>query len=192
MSRCDKGYFAGREVFESRNGSAISVCIRSEVFTAVKIMIVVFWVMTLCNFIGDYQAFGWTYCFHLHGTIGSIWNVRRMYRKDGQWKRGTREILIGISVVPSQPEVLFGDHSSNSGFVINIFNWRRGWRLASLRWVLVLILKDRRPARTLFFRSAWHQKSLTLQQPRSAGVLSMNSSCERKFELYQGINHALN
>jgi hypothetical protein len=181
------------QVFESRNGSAISLCIRSEVFTAVEIMIVVFWVMTLWNFVGDYQPFGWTYCLHLHGRIGLIWNVRRMYRKDGQWKRGTREVLIGKSIVPSQPEVPFEDRGSNAGFVINVFNRWRGRRLAALRWVLVLILNDGRPAGTLFLIAGRQQKSLALQQPRRAGVvLSMNSSSERNFQLRQGINRALN
>jgi hypothetical protein len=36
-----------------------------EVFTAVKIHIVIFWVMTPCTLVGRYQSFGGTYCLHL-------------------------------------------------------------------------------------------------------------------------------
>jgi flagellar biosynthesis protein FliR len=45
--------------------SQISVAVRF--FTAVKISIVVFWVVTLHSLVGDYQRFGGLCCLNLHG-----------------------------------------------------------------------------------------------------------------------------
>jgi hypothetical protein len=39
--------------------------VRSEVLTAVKMSMLVFWVVKLCGLIGRYERFGGTYCFHL-------------------------------------------------------------------------------------------------------------------------------
>jgi hypothetical protein len=38
---------------------------RFEVLTAVKMSILVFWVVTQCGLVGRYQRFGGTYCLHL-------------------------------------------------------------------------------------------------------------------------------
>jgi hypothetical protein len=38
-----------------------------EVFTAVKISMLVFWVVTPCGFVGRYKRFGGIYCIHLQG-----------------------------------------------------------------------------------------------------------------------------
>jgi hypothetical protein len=42
---------------------------RFEIFTAMKIWIVVFWVVTLCSLGDGYQRFGGVYRLHLQGTI---------------------------------------------------------------------------------------------------------------------------
>jgi hypothetical protein len=40
---------------------------RFEVLTAVKMLIVVFWVVTPCSLVGGYQRLGGTYSFHFQG-----------------------------------------------------------------------------------------------------------------------------
>jgi hypothetical protein len=40
-----------------------------EVLTAVKMLIVVFWVMTLCDLVGGYQHFRGKYCLHLQDEV---------------------------------------------------------------------------------------------------------------------------
>jgi hypothetical protein len=41
--------------------------IRSGVLTAVKMSMLVFWIVMLCELVGRYQRFGVTYCLHLQG-----------------------------------------------------------------------------------------------------------------------------
>jgi hypothetical protein len=43
-----------------------------EVFSAVKVHIVVFWVMTPCSLVGDYQSFGLNYCRLNRDADGSM------------------------------------------------------------------------------------------------------------------------
>jgi hypothetical protein len=38
---------------------------RFEVLTAVKMLMLVFWIVTPCGLVGRYQRFGGTYCLHL-------------------------------------------------------------------------------------------------------------------------------
>jgi hypothetical protein len=45
---------------------------RCEVFTAVKIHVQVFWVVTLCSVVG-YHCFGGPYCLHLEGEVLGAW-----------------------------------------------------------------------------------------------------------------------
>jgi hypothetical protein len=40
---------------------------RFEVLTAVKMSMLLFWIVTPCGLVGRYQGFGGTYCFHLQG-----------------------------------------------------------------------------------------------------------------------------
>jgi hypothetical protein len=40
---------------------------RCEVLTAMKALMLVFWVVKQCGLVGKYQCFGGTYCFHLQG-----------------------------------------------------------------------------------------------------------------------------
>jgi hypothetical protein len=42
---------------------------RFEVFTAMKMPMLIFWVVTPCELVGRYQRFGGTYCLHLEGYI---------------------------------------------------------------------------------------------------------------------------
>jgi hypothetical protein len=42
-------------------------CMRTEVLTAVKLSVLVVWVVTPCGLVGRYQCFGGTYCFRLQG-----------------------------------------------------------------------------------------------------------------------------
>jgi hypothetical protein len=41
------------------------ICVRFEVLTAVKMLMLFFWVVMLCGLVGRYQCFGGTYCLHL-------------------------------------------------------------------------------------------------------------------------------
>jgi hypothetical protein len=41
-----------------------------DIFTVVKMWIVVIWVVTPCDLVGGYERFGGTYCFHLQGGSG--------------------------------------------------------------------------------------------------------------------------
>jgi hypothetical protein len=41
---------------------------RFDVFSAVRVQIVVFWVVTLYDIVGGYQSFGRIYCHHLQGN----------------------------------------------------------------------------------------------------------------------------
>jgi len=40
---------------------------RSKVLTAMKMSVLIFWVVTPYGFVGKYQLYEGTYCFHLHG-----------------------------------------------------------------------------------------------------------------------------
>jgi hypothetical protein len=46
--------------------------VRFEILKAVKIWIVVFWVMMLCSIVDGYQCFGGTYHLHLLGIMYRI------------------------------------------------------------------------------------------------------------------------
>jgi hypothetical protein len=59
---------------------------RHEVFTAVKIRIVVFWVMMSHSLVGGYQCFGGTYHFHLQGGEGGSIETSLSLLKIGQDK----------------------------------------------------------------------------------------------------------
>jgi hypothetical protein len=45
----------------------LSVCMKYEVFTAMKIHIAIFWVMTPCGLVTGYQHLGRTHCLHSQG-----------------------------------------------------------------------------------------------------------------------------
>jgi hypothetical protein len=45
---------------------------RFEVFTAVKMLMLFFWVITSCGLVGRYQRFGGTYCLHLQAVSVSV------------------------------------------------------------------------------------------------------------------------
>jgi hypothetical protein len=53
---------------------------RSEVLTAVKMLMLVFWVVTLCVIVGRYQRFGGTRCLRNVGITGK--STRRYNRED--------------------------------------------------------------------------------------------------------------
>jgi hypothetical protein len=43
---------------------------RFEVLTAVKIQVEIFWVMTLCSVVVEYECFRGPYCLYLQGEDG--------------------------------------------------------------------------------------------------------------------------
>jgi hypothetical protein len=43
--------------------------LRSEVFTAARMMMIMIWVLTLCRLVGRCQRFGETYCLHLQDHL---------------------------------------------------------------------------------------------------------------------------
>jgi hypothetical protein len=43
--------------------------VRFEVFTAMKILVFVFWVVILCNDVGGYQCFRGPCCLRLHAIM---------------------------------------------------------------------------------------------------------------------------
>jgi hypothetical protein len=45
--------------------------VRYEVLTAVRIMLLFFWVVTPCRLVGRYQRLGETYCFHFQSSTFS-------------------------------------------------------------------------------------------------------------------------
>jgi hypothetical protein len=42
---------------------------RFEVFTVVRLIMMMFWVLAPCRLVGRCQRFGETYCLHLQGQI---------------------------------------------------------------------------------------------------------------------------
>jgi hypothetical protein len=48
---------------------------RFEVLMTVKMLMLVYWVLTLCGPVGRYQRFGGTYCLHLHSIIAQKTNI---------------------------------------------------------------------------------------------------------------------
>jgi hypothetical protein len=42
---------------------------RFEVFKAVKVLVMVFWIVTPCSVVVGYQRFGRPCCFHLQGEV---------------------------------------------------------------------------------------------------------------------------
>jgi len=42
---------------------------RFEIFTAMKIQVVILWVMTPCSDVAGYQCFGGNCCLHLQGEV---------------------------------------------------------------------------------------------------------------------------
>jgi hypothetical protein len=53
-----------RNTFSILVGKYLVLCVRFEILAAVKISIVVFWVVTPCGLIGGYQHFGGMYRLH--------------------------------------------------------------------------------------------------------------------------------
>jgi hypothetical protein len=51
---------------------------RSEVLTAVRMSILVLWIVTPCGLVGTYQRFGETYCLHLQGVTRKKNNIVNM------------------------------------------------------------------------------------------------------------------
>jgi hypothetical protein len=49
--------------------------LRSEVFTAVNVLILILWVATLCSHVDDYQCFGGPCCLCLEGISEWSWDV---------------------------------------------------------------------------------------------------------------------
>jgi hypothetical protein len=61
---------------------------RPEVFIAVKIWILVFWVLMPCSLVGDYQRFEGTYLFLLQSRYESSRGVSCLYKEDQEWEMG--------------------------------------------------------------------------------------------------------
>jgi hypothetical protein len=64
-------------LIEVRAEQILEVLVRFEVLTAVKISILVFWVVTSCGLVGRYRHFGGTYCLDLQISIRNYHTVRR-------------------------------------------------------------------------------------------------------------------
>jgi hypothetical protein len=66
--------------------------VRFLVPTAVKIHVVVFWVVAPCNVVVGYQRFGGLYCLHLHG-------IRISYHNTQEQKYSTR-VCVSLTHFP--------------------------------------------------------------------------------------------
>jgi hypothetical protein len=73
--------------------------LKFEVFTAVRMMMLFFWVLEPCGLVGRGQRFGETYCLHIQGRILLDELSKNGKPRIGYWKSVIGEVLQQTVVV---------------------------------------------------------------------------------------------